>query len=302
MTQAVMDKPKKALRSVLWSDDFHYVRAATIKEVHQMRFVVMAKRGSESPFRKRHAPTLPAGIEIAEAATARLLCARPELIKLDESPVPVFAQPPAIKPIKFVVTRFVCIRCNSVAQVWQCHLEHGEKKIGRPRRDGADPVQADFPHVPGEFAVTMGEDVVMDGALPRVFKSWQAAEEYAADLYHEADEEDQFAIDQKIVHQTRRIDVLFDPEEFSIKKPFGLWMPEFSKHIYEDRTAAISRPRSDISNLSTQDQIDIEAARRRADRHDRKPTLESVPLTFRSLPAAIEEAERRERMMQGLSR
>jgi hypothetical protein len=52
----------------LWSDGIHFVRDATGKDRHPMRFVVGAHKVTASPF-SRHASTLEEGIARAREAT-----------------------------------------------------------------------------------------------------------------------------------------------------------------------------------------------------------------------------------------
>lgn len=61
----------------LWSDGIHYVRPATVKDRHPMRFVVNAHRVTASDH-KRHAPDEQAAISAARAATDKWLEKHPE--------------------------------------------------------------------------------------------------------------------------------------------------------------------------------------------------------------------------------
>lgn len=184
----------------LWTDGIHYVRGATTKDRHPMRFVVDAhKLAGLSPARSlpRHAPTLEAGIEIAKHHTGVALAAASGLTKYmqpaeGDGPVqqdaaspavdePVLQEPPRPAKLntaaprvrkprekkekprpaqKFATTRFVCIAANSVTQVWQCVKDRSEAAPVGRRKAGGSAAEGD------KLSHNRGDCAVLMGDVP----------------------------------------------------------------------------------------------------------------------------------------
>ncbi|ARK07566.1 hypothetical protein LAV_00191 [Sphingobium phage Lacusarx] len=279
-----------------WSDGIHFVRPATAKDRHKMRWVMGAHKESGAPTKKRHVPTKEEAISVAQEYTARWLGEAPaaSTFLASEPEKPALRVPPP----PFATTYFDCICANPIAQVWQCNGVVGEKgNIGRRTKEGRPNQQTAIPHAPGECAVMIGDEVVRnaDDSI-RVFPTWLSAEEYALHLYEEADEEERILWrpgDMK-VGGTHHIDIIFDPGINGRTKPFSLYLPEFRRPVYEDRTKMVEPPEF----FGTKEEI---AEYRRQWRiMNRVPTFEERPLRFRMITGALESAEERERMIGGI--
>lgn len=207
----------------------------------------------------------------------------------------------------FSTSYFNCIVCNPIAQVWQCIAREGERNTpGRRRADGSRAHSTPLFHQPGECAVLMGNEPLRtpDGSVV-VFPNWSQAAEKAQELYDEADEEDRLLWregDLK-VYSTISVDVIFDPEQNGASKPFSLWLPEYRRPVYEDRTRPIPGTELPTSKIdaTVNPQAKLEEKERRAKHRafNREPSFEERPLRFRGIAGAIAEAERRERMLKG---
>lgn len=120
MTLPVMPRRLATANRPLWSDGIHYVRDATAKDTHQMRFVVGAYKTTQARI-KRNAHTQEEAIQIAAAATASWLQKHPEdrvYLALATAAEPSEIQTPAPSLQKFATTNFDCTYANPVAQVW----------------------------------------------------------------------------------------------------------------------------------------------------------------------------------------
>lgn len=312
----------------VWSDGIHYVRPASVKDRHPMRWVVGRHRGiSEAMDGKsitrsfsRRAETQQQAVGIAMDATTRFRKANPGIHEATPPKVSGSQREPNGSKARsnqtkisatreaFSVTHFNCIVANPVAQVWQCVSRPGEKKApGRRKRDGSGPEEAPLRHQPGECAILLGKEPLRDEAGNiRVFPNWVHAADQASDLYLTADPEDRLMWKEGStrVHATLRIDVIFDPTTNGVSKPFSLYLPEFRRPIYEDRTRPIPGTelgRSKIDpQVNPQAKLDEVERRRKHQQLNREPSFEERPLRFRTIWGAIEEAERREKMMKGM--
>jgi hypothetical protein len=105
----------------------------------------------------------------------------------------------------------------------------------------------------------------------------------------------------KRVWGTPRIDVIFDPDINGGARPFSLYLPEHRRPIYEDRTKPLPQGRAKRIDpgVNPQAVIDHRQYRKRQRELHRTPSFEERPLRFRTIYGAIEEAERRERMLRG---
>lgn len=307
----------KGLGKPLWSDGIHFVRPASAKDRHKMRFVVGAHKATTSTH-KRHAPTEEEAIERAKAATSFWLAAHPaDRVHLTVAPAdetteasPSDSKAPAIPQQPFATTLFDCVYANPVAQVWLMTRDPGEHKpVGRRKANGRAAEQTSIPHTKGESAVLRGSQPIRnaDGSV-RVFHTQGEAEEYADHLYREEPEEDTISWKpgNVVVGATARIQILFNPTIYGVSKPFILWLAHLDhpRPVYVDRTHATQK-RAGISVKAIEDTGNTElalafkAARARERQEDRQPSFEERPLRFRSIWAATEEADRRERMLRG---
>jgi hypothetical protein len=211
--------------------------------------------------------------------------------------------PPIVQP--FSITHFNCIVANPVAQVWQCVSRVGERKsAGRPRKDGLPIEVPAITHDIGQCAILLHRDPLRDAAgKVNVYPTWVAAAEEALDQYDNADEEDRLAWNEgdKRVWGTPRIDVIFDPDINGGARPFSLYLPEHRRPIYEDRTKPLPQGRAKRIDpgVNPQAVIDHRQYRKRQRELHRTPSFEERPLRFRTIYGAIEEADRRERMLRG---
>lgn len=193
----------KALPALV-SDGLHYVREASVKDRHPMRFVVVAHRVQGLPVNKalpRHVASLEEGIELIAACTDKAVRMNRSLQCHIKVACANDAETPAKKPTKrkkrtpparFPITRFVCTMANPVAQVWQCYKNPWETStIGRRTKSGKAPAGDKLPHLPGDFAVLVGDKPVVDKeGKPKVFKTWMEAEAEMQRLYDEAPDEE----------------------------------------------------------------------------------------------------------------
>lgn len=294
----------------LWSDGIHFVRPASIKDRHKLRFVVVAHRVTASDF-KRHAPTQERAIEIAKAATAAWIKAHPAdraYLQILGTPETTEASPSSKVVLQpFATTLFDCVYANPVAQVWMMTRSPGEyKPVGRRTQEGRAATPTPVPHTKGECAVMRGAKPVWndDGSV-RVFPSQSHAEEFADDLYRAEPEENTISWRDGHVRvaATERVEVHFNPAVYGTSKPFVLWLPQYERVVFVDHTRpTIRREGVSLKSLEESDPqlaLDTKVARARASREDRQPSFEDRPLRFRSISAALEEADRREKMLRG---
>lgn len=236
----------------VWSDGIHLVRPASPDDDHPMRWVASAHQHTDARL-KRYAPTMEEAILIAIRATQKRLKAHPEnkaffkpptvsptsSIQLDRLPKEYRVLPkPKPKALPtFASTHFDCIRANPIAQVWQCVSLPGESApVGRRKANGQAPTQAPFNHTKGECAVLLWKEPIRepDGSA-RVFPTWQAAEDFALNLYYGADEEERifWREDDPCVARTLNVNIMFDPNnpDTSVKRPFYLYLPAYNKPV-----------------------------------------------------------------------
>jgi len=250
----------------MWTDGIHYVRGATTKDRHPMRFVVDAhKIAGHRPARSlpRHAPSLEAGIDIAKHHTGVALAAASGLTKYHRPPgdegttpqepagprietpaEPIPQEPPRPAEVrtrkprqkkererpaqKFVTTRFICIAANSVTQVWQCVKDHSEAaSVGRRKANGRAAEGDRLSHVRGDCAVLMGDTPVLDEfRRVRVFRSWQEAEEEAERIFYDTPEDERFPLGSTKVYANLTAMVCFDPACNTRAEPFNIYFHE----------------------------------------------------------------------------
>jgi hypothetical protein len=296
----------------LWSDGLLYVRGASVKDRHPMRFVVQNHRGV-GPVFSRHAPDLESAKDIARQMTQRRLKDHPELRQhWTEAPMPQAStkleSQPQVELQPFATTHFNCIVANPVAQVWQRVTYDTERKApGRRSKSGQLAQHKPLAHVVGQCAILIGDQPQRDPqGQVIVYHRWAQAAEAALELYQSADEEERILWKEgdKKVYSTQRIDVIFDPDINGTHKPFSLYMPEFRRPIYEDRTRPIpgtELPPSKVDiTVNPQAKLDEQERRRKHREMNKQPSFEERPLRFRSITGAIDEAERRERMLKGM--
>lgn len=300
-----------------WSDGIHFVRGASVKDRHPMRFVIVAHKDTRSKF-SRHVPTLEEGIARAREATKRWLKDNPaDARHWTEAPLPEASgevestgensatQKPILQP--FALTHFNCIYANPVAQVWQRVTHDGERRTpGRRTASGRQAEGKQVDHIVGQCAVFIHDTPVRDHrGCVIVYPTWSLAAEAAQELYDNADEDDRLTWKEghKRVYATRSVDVIFDPEINGLAKPFSLYLPEYRRPVYEDRTRVIPSAQLPPSKINAQvnPQAKLDEKERRAKHRafHREPSFEERPLKFRTIYGAIAEAERREKMLKG---
>lgn len=239
--------------SKLWDDGIHFVRPASSRDKHPMRWVVSSHRRKTGATLERHVATMEEGILLAMRATTTLLERDPSqaaAFKVPKMPsassLQVSKLPPLYRVVppeppkvlsKFAVSHFNCIRANPIAQVWQCVTLPGElAPVGRRKANGAPATQTPFRHTKGECAVMLWREPVREeDSSVRVFRTWQVAEEYANECYYNADEEERLSWveDGTVVYRTENVDIIFDPVVNGVKRPFSLWLPKWGKPVYE---------------------------------------------------------------------
>lgn len=315
--------------SPVWSDGIHFVRRNAPGDNHPMPWYVGASRKTLAVM-DRHTPTMDEGITIALRATKLWLKNNPADKAFYKEPrLPATSslqgkrkgrtpKPPVVKLPPFSTYHFNCVVANPYAQVWQCvTLPHEKKSVGRRRADGSAPHQSEHNHDKGQCAVLIGQEPVRetDGSV-RVFSSWQQADEFALDLYENAPEDEVITWHPPLTNQptvvaaTLHHDVFFDPFRNGEKRPFSLWNIPHKKPIYRD----ITRPAEPVGNDRTRQRstahlqqtnpemyLKLQEQRRKDRAFDRVPAFSEAPLCFRSIWEAVAEAERRDKMMQGIA-
>lgn len=260
------------------SDGLHYVRPASVKDRHPMRFVVDQYRVDGLPNNTslpRHCETARVGLELMLAYTERACKKNPELRKALNQAGDVEPQPQQqrrkAKPKKaeFPTTRFSCIMANSVAQVWVCTKDKWEAgQIGRRGADNRAPEKDKLEHKPGEFAVLKGDEPVVDenGAV-RVFLTRMSAEQEMQFIYEQTPPEERMSDNNDperrttTVYQNLTHSVHFDPDYNGSVTPFNIYNHQVHRTVLN--------PRGDF------------------------------PLKFRSISGAIREADRLDKISRG---
>jgi hypothetical protein len=305
----------------LWSDGIHFVRAANKTVDHPMPWYAGAHNLTGSTF-KRYAPTMDDALTLAISATKRWLKAHPAdqpYHKVTALPSASALQgikkqrgrPPKPKVEGFSTYHFTCIAANPYAQVWQCTSYPGEKKaVGRKKANGRAPDETAFRHKKGECSVLLGEEPVRgaDGTI-HVFPNWRDAYFHALELYQNApgDEVISWSEDDIVVSRTQHFNIEFNPALNGENKPFTLWNVTYSKPVYLDKTKPAitaddqaTRSLRQMQDTNPELYLQIMDQRSKARSLDRVPAFSDEPLKFRSIWQAIQEAERREKMMQGI--
>lgn len=312
----------------VWSDGIHFVRFKTTSDDHPMPWFIGACRGTLAVM-ERHAETMDDALRIAMRATKAWLKDHPEERSLyKEALLPATSsivgkrkqrgRPAGTKLPPFSTQHFNCIVANPYAQVWQClSLPEERRPVGRKRADGSQPQQAAFAHAKGECAVLIGQEPVREeDKTVRVFGTWQAADEFALDLYENAPEDEIITWqppghnEASVVAATLHHEVHFDPFRNGVYRPFSLWNVTHSKPIFRDITKPAdpigndrSRQRS-LANLQQTNPglaIQLEEKRRKErSLAERVSAFSETPLCFRSIWEAELEAERRDKMMKGI--
>lgn len=287
----------------IWSDGIHYVRMAGETDTHALRWLAAAHRATPSTL-FRHCPTMDDALRSAMRASKAWLAQHPSDRQHFTSPLlpaasglpgpkKIRGRPPKIKLPTFSTYHFNCIRANPVAQVWQCVSVPGEHgPVGRKAAGGRAPKQAGFYHAKGECAVMKAREPVReeDGQV-RVFPTWQAAEDFALELYHTADEEDRLLWEEpegKVVGRSENVDIIFDPAVNGAKRPFSLWLPKWNKPVYTGFRKAHYAKAGQLTGggtflPGTQDEKDALALNLKLAAMDDRKTLTDEPAKFESI-------------------
>lgn len=319
--------------NAVWSDGIHFVRPASERDPHPMRWVVGAHTKAGSLY-KHHFATLDEALLGAADATKRHLKAVPQAAAhFKESPLPAASslqlpkrgkrgRPPkhprpeapaavGYKPEPFATTHFNCCYANPYAQVWICTRDSLEMKgpVGRPRADGRPAEQTPIRHQHNECSVMIGHEVVRepDGRV-MIFTQWARAAEYAYELYLTAPEDEVISWKEGdyVVGRTRFCEIRFEPGH-SEARPFTLFMPDLGpsgRYVWKDTTRPMHF--ADTGRLSktldTNPQAYLEEQERRRERAraSRIDAFAEIPLTFRSIWEAEKEAYRRDQMRLGV--
>jgi hypothetical protein len=290
----------------VWSDGIHFVRPVAPHIERALRWFVGAHRTTASPFRHWY-ETVSEATEQAQRATKAWLTSHPDdrsHLKAPKQPAASSTQEAPKEP--FVTTHFTCICANPYAQVWQCTSYAGEKAaVGRRKAGGRAPEQTPFRHTKGQCSVLIGlEPVREEDGRVRIFETWVEAEHFALELYAAAPEDEVILWHEgdKRVGATRRIDILFDPS-MSESQPFLLWLRDHRRPVFMDMTRplqyATSRAKSVDPLLNPQAYLDELERKANRSEEERVDSLRERPLLFRSIWMAEEEADRRERMLNG---
>jgi hypothetical protein len=234
----------------LASDGIHFVRDASPKDRHSMRYVVdQHKRVEHLPHYSslpRHCESLERGIELMHFYTKKACRESPELrvahkLATGQAKPPKPKREPKPKKVAFPFTRFSCIMANPVAQVWLCTKPKWEAaNVGR--RQGNSPVNDLLPHEPGQLAVLKGDDPVLDdNGGARVFHLPVEAEEMMRTLYNDTPPEDRLSDNTDperrttTVYQNRSYSVHFDPDFNGAAQPFNIYDTRNHKVVLHPR-------------------------------------------------------------------
>lgn len=222
-----------------WSDGIHWVKPTPKRtsDAERWPWRVGSHRESKSTY-KRKALTMDEAIVLGKEATKLWLKNHPEEKDLTNPGLLPQAsalkgkrkgvrRQPAQKVPPFSTYHFRCISANPVAQVWMCNTLPGEiGNVGRRAKGGKTNKQKPFNHTKGECAVMLWKEPVRnpDGSV-RVFARMEA-EHFAIDAYYQTPEDECLFWEEghKVVHRTRHVDVIFDPECNGLKEPFSLWV------------------------------------------------------------------------------
>jgi hypothetical protein len=277
----------------LISDGLHFVREASPKDQHPMRFVIDQHKQVEHLPRfstlPRHCESLEIGTDMMRRYTKRACQQSPELNRAFKSangpitlPEPAMTDPdkpqrkprvkavPKPKKVEFPITRFTCCMANPVAQVWVCTKAKWEGiGVGRRSQTGRPASGDKLNHELGEFAVLRGDEPVLDahGAV-RVFTSLREAEGMMETLYDATPADEKMSDNNDperrttTVYQNRSYSVHFDPDYNGAKQPFNLF---------------------DVINFKVV-------------LHPRG----NFPLKYRSITGAIAEADRLDKVLRGV--
>jgi hypothetical protein len=276
----------------LVSDGLHFVREASPKDQHPMRFVVDQHKQVEHLPRfstlPRHCETLDEGSEMMRRYTKRACHQSPELSRafrsaVGQSPPPVKQvspdkpqrkprqpKPKKHKKVEFPITRFTCIMANPVAQIWVCTKAKWEgMSIGRRAEGGRPPAADKLPHEVGEYAVLKGDEPVLDdNGNVRVFALRMQAEAMMETLYNQVPDDEKMSNNTDpdrpttTVYQNQSYSVHFDPDFNGAKQPFNIFDAQNFK--------VVLHPRGDF------------------------------PLKYRTITSAITEADRLDKLLRGV--
>lgn len=260
----------------LASDGLHYVRPASIKDQHPMRFVVDQYRVdglANNISLPRHVETAERGFELMRQYTAKACKANPELHKAlkragDTQDVQPTRKPRVTKPkkVQFPITRFTCVMANSVAQVWICTKQPWEGVIGRRGPGGRPPAKDRLPHVRGEYAVLKGEEPLLDEAgAPKVFPLLMQAEAAMQRLFDETPGDERMVDNNDpdhrttTVYQNRTHSVHFDPDFNGALMPFNIYNHRVHRPIIHTRGDFPLKFRTITSAIKEADLLDKKA-------------------------------------------
>lgn len=282
----------------LVSDGLHFVRDASPKDQHPMRFVVDQHKQVEHLQRfstlPRHCENLEVGTELMHRYTKRACQLSSELhraFKSAKGPVRLELEPkeqltPKTRPVKkpskqrtnaspkpkkvdFPLTRFTCVMANPVAQVWLCTLPRGHSQVGRRSESGRPPRADVLPHEVGEYAVLRGDvPILASNGEVRVFSLPMDAEAVMQQLFDEAPDDEHISNNMNpdrrttTVYQNRSYSVHFDPDYNGTKLPFNIFDTTNFKIVLHPRG--------------------------------------NFPLKYRCITNAIEEADRLDKILRGV--
>lgn len=276
----------------LISDGLHFVREASPKDQHPMRFVIDQHKQVEHLPRfstlPRHCESLEVGTEMMRRYTKRACQQSRELSRAFKSangpvtlPEPIETDPsqPQRKPrakavarpkkVEFPISRFTCIMANPVAQIWVCTKPAWQSNIGRRTKGGRPPRADKLPHNVGEYAVLQGDDPVLSPTgEPQVYRLLMQAETVMQRLFDEAPDDEHISNNMDperrttTVYQNRSYSVHFDPDYNGAKQPFNIFDTMNFKIVLHPRG--------------------------------------NFPLKYRSITGAIAEADRLDKLLRGV--
>jgi hypothetical protein len=265
----------------LISDGLHFVRDASPKDQHPMRFVVDQHKQVEhlQPFSTlpRHCESLEVGTEMMRRYTKIACQQSKELAKAFKSatgkakpdkPTPEGTEPapkrqPKRKKVEFPLTRFTCIMANPVAQVWVCTKDVWES-VHVGRRPGQGKKKTDkLPHQRGEYAVLKGDEPVLDSNNEvRVFHRRDQAEAMMESLYFRVPDDERLSNNTDperrttTVYQNQSYSVHFDPDFNGAKQPFNIFDTENFKVVLHPRGEFPLKYRTITSAITEADRLD----------------------------------------------
>jgi hypothetical protein len=236
----------------LISDGIHFVRDASPKDQHSMRFVVDQHRGVQGlpqySSLPRHCESLERGGNLMKFYTDKACRESPELrlahkIATGKLKGTRKKREPKPKKAVFPITRFTCIMANPIAQIWACTKAQWEAvNVGRRNTDKKPPKNDKLPHELGDFAVLKGDDPVLDDeGQVRVFKLRGEAEEMMQTLYLDTPGEDRLSNNTDpeqpttTVYQNVNYSVHFDPDYNGSSHPFNIYDTRNHKVVLNPR-------------------------------------------------------------------